>query len=182
LEQLAASPDPKVPYSIIAGNTSIIPAALKAEANQTSSLLQRLMQTLFDKALAMALFEQPNDIAVTVQSIKSVGSDRNPQPQSQEIGCDHLVYFTEGVGLTALSQAVIQALENTSDFGATTTTVRNPVVNDITNNYSENKPLKWLMIGLVGVLVAAILGWLALKPSNNTEPSNQSQPSENLGQ
>ncbi|EGJ29601.1 MULTISPECIES: caspase family protein [Moorena] len=186
LEQLAASPDPKVPYSIIAGNTSIIPAALKAEANQTSSPLQRLMQKLFDKAVAMAFFEQPNDIAVTVQSIKSVGSDRTPQPQIQEIGCDHMVYFTEPVGLTALSQAVIQALENNSDLGATTTTktttVANPVVNDITNNSSGNKALKWWIIGVVGVLFAAILGWLVLKPSNNTEPSNQSQLSDNLGQ
>ncbi|AOW99995.1 caspase [Moorena producens PAL-8-15-08-1] len=186
LEQLAASPDPKVPYSIIAGNTSIIPAALKAEANQTSSPLQRLMQKLFDKAVAMAFFEQPNDIVVTVQSIKSVGSDRNPQPQIQEIGCDHMVYFTEPVGLTAFSQAVKKALENNSDLGATTTAtttrVANPVVNNSTNNSSGNKTLKWWIIGGVGVLVAAILGWLVLKPSNNIQPSNETQPTENVSQ
>ncbi|NEO46139.1 MAG: caspase, partial [Moorea sp. SIO4A3] len=186
LQQLAASPDPKVPYSIIAGNTSIIPAALKAEANQTFSPLQRLMQKLFDKAVDLAFFEQPNDIAVTVQSIKSLGSDRNPQPKIQEIGCDNLVYFTEPVGLTALSQAVIQSLKNNSDFGATTTTktttVANPVVNDITNNSSGNKALKWWIIGVVGVLVAASIGWLIVKQSNKTQPSNQSQPSQNLSQ
>ncbi len=186
LEQLAASPDPKVPYSIIAGNTSIIPAALKAEANQTSSPLQRLMQTLFDKAVVMAFFEQPNDIAVTVQSIKSVGSDRTPQPKIQEIGCDHLVYFTEPVGLTALSQAVIKALKNNSDLGYKTTTktpkVANPVVNDSTNNSPENKPIKWWIIGVVGVLVAASIGWWIVKLSNKTPPSNQSQPSENVSQ
>nr|WP_293103258.1 caspase family protein [Moorena sp. SIO3I6] len=211
LEQLAASPDPKVPYSIIAGNTSIIPAALTAEANQTSracfqsfpqdydppqpplkkgepyskppffkgdlggsqslktrpSPLQRLMQKLFDKAVALAFFEQPNDIAVTVQSIKSLGSNRTPQPKIQEIGCDHLVYFTEPVGLTALSKAVIQALENTKD---------------ITNNSSGNKALKWWIIGVVGVLVAASIAWLIVKSSNNSQRSNQSQPRENLGQ
>ncbi|NEO50832.1 MAG: alpha/beta hydrolase, partial [Moorea sp. SIO4A3] len=186
LEQLAASPDPKVPYSIIAGNTSIIPAALTAEANQTSSPLQRLMEKLFDKAVAMAFFEQPNDIAVTVQSIKSVASNRTPQPQIQEIGCDHLVYFAEPVGLTALSQAVIKALKNNSDLGATTTAktpkVAKPVVNDITNNSSGNKALKWWIIGVVGVLVAAILGWFIVKPSNDIQPSNETQPSENLGQ
>ena len=134
LEKLAASPDPKVPYSIIAGNTSILPAALKAERNQASSPLKRLMHKLFKKPINLAFFDQPNDIAVTVQSIKSVASERNPQPTIQEIGCNHLVYFTDPVGLTALSQAVIQALENTSDVGATTTTVANPVVNDITTN------------------------------------------------
>ncbi|NEO23849.1 hypothetical protein, partial [Moorena sp. SIO4A5] len=127
-----------------------------------------------------------NDIAVTVQSIKSLGSNRTPQPKIQEIGCDHLVYFTEPVGLTALSQAVIQSLKNNSDFGATTTTktttVANPVVNDITNNSSGNKALKWWIIGVVGVLVAASIGWLIVKQSNKTQPSNQSQPSQNLSQ
>ena len=186
LEQLAASPDPKVPYSIIVGNTSIIPAALKAEANQTSSPLQRLMQKLFDQAVALVFFEQPNDIAVTVQSIKSLGSDRNPQPQIQEIGCDHFVYFTEPVGLTALSQAVIKALKNNSNFAgtttATTTRFANPVVNNITNNSPENKPVKLFIIAVVGVLFAAIMGWLIVKLSNKTQPSNQSQPSENVRQ
>ena len=173
LQQLAASPDPKIPYSIIAGNTSIIPAALEAETNQTSSPLERLMQKLFHPVLVLPFFEQPNDIAVTVESIKSVSAERHPPPQSQEIGCDHLVYFTEPVGLTALSQAMIQALENPSNFGATTTTVANPVVNDITNNSPEQKPLKWLIIGVVGVLVVAILGWLVFKQSNNSQPNNQ---------
>ena len=140
------------------------------------------MQTLFDKAVAMAFFEQPNDIAVTVQSIKSVGSDRNPQPKIKEIGCDHFVYFTEPVGLTALSQAVIQALENNSDFAGTTTTVANPVVNNSTNNSSENKPVQWWILGVVGVLVAASIGWLIVKLSNDIQPSNETQPSENVSQ
>ena len=181
LQKLAASPDPKVPYSIIAGNTSIIPAAMKAERNQASSPLKRLMHKLFEKPINLAFFEQPNDIAVTVKSIKSVGSERNPQPKIQEIACDHLVYFTDPVGLTALYQAVIQALENTSDVGATTTTVANPVLNNVTNNSPEKKnTVKWLIFVVIGVLVTASLGWWIVNSSNNSQPSNKSQPSRNL--
>ncbi|WP_207714074.1 hypothetical protein [Scytonema sp. UIC 10036] len=110
LQKLAASPDPKIPYSIIAGNTCVIRAALKAEANQTSSSLERLMQKLFHKAVAVPFFSQPNDIAVTVQSMKSVNMERNPQPQIQEVGCDRFGYFTKPAGLNALSQALLQAL------------------------------------------------------------------------
>jgi len=173
LQQLAASLDPKIPYSIIAGNTSMIPAALETGANQTSSPWERLMQKLFHKAVALPFFSQPNDIAATVQSIKSVSAERNPAPRTQEIRCDHLVYFTEPVGLTALSQAVIQALENTSDFPSKNTDVINPVDSNITENHPENQPLKWLIVGVVGVLAVAILGWLVFKQSNNNQPNNQ---------
>ena len=109
LQNLAASVDPKIPYTIIAGNTSIIPSALKPQANQKSSPLERLMQKLFNKAVALPFFGQPNDIAATVNSIKSVKNEQ-PQPQIHEVACDHLVYFTNPDGLAALSAAVIQAV------------------------------------------------------------------------
>ncbi|MBG1243326.1 caspase family protein [Nostoc sp. NZL] len=103
LQNLAASPDPGIPYTIIAGNTSIIPAALQPEANQQSSPLERLMQKLFHKTAGLAFFGQPNDLAATVHSIKSVSQERQPPPQVQEIGCDHFVYFTYPEGLAALA-------------------------------------------------------------------------------
>lgn len=103
LQNLAASPDPGIPYTIIAGNTSIIPAALQPEVNQQSSPLARLMQKLFYKTAVLPFFGQPNDLAVTVDSIKSVSQERQPPPQVQEVGCDHFVYFTYPEGLTALT-------------------------------------------------------------------------------
>ncbi|WP_341530230.1 caspase family protein [Nostoc sp. UHCC 0302] len=103
LQKLAASPDPGIPYTIIAGNTSIIPAALQPEANQQSSPLERLMQKLFYKTAALAFFDQPNDLAATVHSIKSVSQERQPPPQVKEIDCDHFVYFTYPEGLAALA-------------------------------------------------------------------------------
>jgi hypothetical protein len=42
----------------------------------------------------LAFFDKPNDIAVSVESIEFVPSDRSPQPYSREVACDHLTYFT----------------------------------------------------------------------------------------
>ena len=103
VKSLESSPDPGIPYTIIAGNTSVIPAVM--EANR----LKRLMQLVVNEVVSLPFFSQPNDIAVTVYSIKSVRSGRSPQPQIQEIGCDHLVYFSHPAGLAALSTAVSQA-------------------------------------------------------------------------
>jgi pimeloyl-ACP methyl ester carboxylesterase len=113
LKNLAANPDPGIPYTIIAGNTSLVPAAFKSQGDRNSSPVERLMQKLFNKAVAIPFFGQANDIAVTVTSIKSVSQARSPQPQIQEVGCDHLVYFSHREGLTALATAANQALGET---------------------------------------------------------------------
>lgn len=111
LQNLAASPDPGIPYTIIAGNTSIIPAALQPEANQQSSPLERLMQKLFYKTVSLPFFGQPNDLAATVHSIKSVSQERQPPPQIQEVGCDHFVYFIYPEGLAALANTCILCVQ-----------------------------------------------------------------------
>ncbi|MUG91483.1 caspase [Scytonema sp. UIC 10036] len=109
LNSLAASDDPGIPYSIIAGNTSIIPAALPQQSTENQSVFERLQQSLFKKVVAMPFFGVANDIAVTVNSIKSLPSWRSLSPFIQEIACDHLSYFgselTE-VGLEALAVAI----------------------------------------------------------------------------
>ena len=110
LKELANNPDPHVPYTIIAGNRSIVPNALQPE-NQ-SSQLQRLMSKLFARAVNrtvnLVFFEQPNDIAVSLDSIKSVSSNRSPQSKILEpdAACDHLTYFTTTAGLEALARAL----------------------------------------------------------------------------
>ncbi|MBD2773570.1 caspase family protein [Iningainema tapete] len=105
INSLAASHDPGIPYSIIAGNTSIIPAAL---SQQPSSVLERLQQSLFKKVVALPFFGVPNDIAVTVDSIKSIPHGRSHPSQIQEVACDHLSYFFTSVGLEALAAAIIK--------------------------------------------------------------------------
>ena len=108
LNNLASSPDPGIPYSIVAGNTSIVPAALESQEGKLS-LIKRLTQKLSNRAISLAFFNQPNDIAVKVDSIKSVDRDRTYPPQIQEVACDHMVYFYHPEGLQGLSQAISQA-------------------------------------------------------------------------
>jgi pimeloyl-ACP methyl ester carboxylesterase len=115
LNSLAASDDPGIPYSIIAGNTSIItsiiPAALEQQPEKKSTLLERLQQSLFNKVVALPFSGVPNDIAVTVDSIKSIPTGRSLPPNIQEVACDHLSYFISEptqVGLEALVAAITQ--------------------------------------------------------------------------
>ncbi len=112
IKAIADSPDPSIPYTIIAGDRSILPAALQLQPEKQSSRLQRLVQKLFggavDKVVNLVFFKQPNDIAVTLASIKSVSSDRSPQPRIllPDSACDHLTYFTHQGGLEALAIAL----------------------------------------------------------------------------
>lgn len=118
LRALAAAADPHVPYIILAGNTSIAGAALD-EAEDGSSklgrLLGKLVPTVLRAGTALAFFGQPNDIAVSVTSIGSVPLDREPRPEVRELACDHMSYFTTGVGLHALADAVAQQPEATPE-------------------------------------------------------------------
>lgn len=109
LTTLESSPDPGIPYTVLAGNTSIVPAAMVESATQ-SSPIARLMAKVFDTAVALPFFNQPNDIAVTVPSIKNVSMERSPQPTKTEVGCNHLVYFIHNDGLNALVMAAANAL------------------------------------------------------------------------
>ncbi len=110
LNSLAASDDPGIPYSIIAGNTSIIPAVLEQQAEK-KSILERLQQRLFKKVVELPFFGEPNDIAVKVDSIKSIPQWRSHPPNIEEVPCDHMSYFlsepTE-VGLKALVAAIAE--------------------------------------------------------------------------
>jgi hypothetical protein len=110
LKALAEGPDPGVPYTIIAGNTSIIEAA-RLENGSGDSPVQRLLnrlssQNIMHSTANLAFFSQPNDVAVSVDSIKNVPLARSPQPQILEIACDHMSYFTTEVGLRTLAEAV----------------------------------------------------------------------------
>lgn len=108
LKTLAASPDPGIPYSVIAGNTSIMRAAMEEEGNQTSRL-KRLIQKLGTQIVEFPFLGQPNDIAVKVDSIENIPEGRNITPNIQEVACDHLTYFVEGSqALTYLSDYLTQ--------------------------------------------------------------------------
>lgn len=119
---LATSPDPGIPYTILAGNTSLRPEALPAPG-QTTSPIQRLMGKVFDRVVELPFLpNQPNDIAVTVKSIENVSQARSPQPIKTPVACNHLVYFIHQDGLNALALAVTNALNTASSASTTSTT------------------------------------------------------------
>ena len=105
IKAIATNPDPKIPYTIIAGDRSTV-------LQQQSSRLRRLMKKLFTPAInkvidGLVFGGEPNDIAVSLASIQSVSRDRTPQPKIlPNVACDHGSYFTTEAGLKALVEAL----------------------------------------------------------------------------
>ncbi len=105
LKSLNACPDPKVPYTIVAGNTSIIDITIPEAKDRVKILLEKFNR-YGRRMVEFPFFEDPNDIAVAVHNMKKLPSDRIYPIQIYEVGCNHLVYFTSEVGLKALAEAV----------------------------------------------------------------------------
>jgi pimeloyl-ACP methyl ester carboxylesterase len=110
LASLAAGSDPGIPYTVLAGNTSVIPAATKPEAAQVTSRIERLFACLrlrpwLYKTASLAFFGQPNDVAVSVESISNLPTTRR-QVIRRDVACDHMSYFTTQAGLRALADAL----------------------------------------------------------------------------
>jgi pimeloyl-ACP methyl ester carboxylesterase len=109
LKGLSESPDPGVPYTMLAGNTSLIPAATAGgqEKSRLARLLARLASpALLHQAANPFFFGQPNDIAVSVASMESVAAGRVPKYEVRPVACDHLSYFRDEAGLRALAEAL----------------------------------------------------------------------------
>jgi pimeloyl-ACP methyl ester carboxylesterase len=112
LQSLASSPDPGMPYTIIAGSTSIMPTALKKDQDKPDSLFERLWARIKPRGwlhtvTALAFFGQPNDIAVSVESIQHMPANRTQQLiVGAPVACDHITYFNSEAGLQALNQAL----------------------------------------------------------------------------
>ena len=111
LKTLAASADPGIPYTLIAGNTSLLPAALQSEPGKPTTIFDRLWACIKPRqwlhtVTAPLFFGQPNDIAVSVASITGVPAGRPAQATPIEIACDHITYFSTVAGLEALNKAL----------------------------------------------------------------------------
>ncbi|MEJ0029968.1 MAG: hypothetical protein WDO15_06200 [Bacteroidota bacterium] len=87
--------DPKVPYTIIAGNTQMIDPQLNEMASKISRLFDLVKKKGVYLALDAVVFKKPNDIAVTVTSIEEVppSKDWSQQPRVTSVASDHLNYF-----------------------------------------------------------------------------------------
>ena len=107
LAKLEESPDPNIPYHIIVGDTAKITYTTSGNTLQklVQSWANRLQAAVF-KLLTKKLFQKPNDIAVSVESIKDVPLQRSPSPEVVDVACHHLDYFTARDGLEALEGAL----------------------------------------------------------------------------
>jgi pimeloyl-ACP methyl ester carboxylesterase len=117
LDELRGSADPGVRYSIIAGNTSLIPQILE-NGQEASSRFERLLeritpQNILHRTTALAFFGTPNDIAVSVTAISEVPDHRTPKAYVLEAACDHISYFITEEGAKAL--AAIQSRPKMAD-------------------------------------------------------------------
>jgi pimeloyl-ACP methyl ester carboxylesterase len=114
LAELKASADPGIPYIMLAGNTSIIPAATAAPDAAKPSVLSRLLARLtsptFLHDVANPFFhDQANDVAVSVTSMKNIADGRAPAYNVRPVACDHLSYFNDPAGLKALAQVLSES-------------------------------------------------------------------------
>ncbi|HPE60867.1 MAG TPA: hypothetical protein PLB10_11075 [Thiolinea sp.] len=97
LQALYAAPDPQVPYALIAGDTRVLRLAL----DDRDSALNRLMVLLKQQGrqavanlFTRSLFgDEPNDIAVTQDSMRHIAPGRQPAMRFYVTDCDHLSYF-----------------------------------------------------------------------------------------
>jgi hypothetical protein len=108
IRDLYASPDPKITYVVLAGNTSLIPAA---ESQERLSMMNRLLERLWSDPvkfeLASLLFGgADNDIAVSTESMRHIPKGRELACAARPVGCDHISYFHDIEGLKALAEVL----------------------------------------------------------------------------
>jgi Caspase domain len=111
LAELKQNPDPGIPYVMVAGNTSIIRAAVETPVAGQSSVVARLLARLTSSELlhtvANPFFrDQENDVAVSVASMKNIADGRKPTYVVRPVACDHLSYFRDPEGLKALVEVL----------------------------------------------------------------------------
>jgi len=103
---LFSSEPPGIPYTVIAGNTSMIQPKNPESQRKIEELIKRVGKFVVESPF----MGTANDIAVTVNSITHL-PERSLKPSITQVACDHLTYFSHPAGLAALATAVSQALE-----------------------------------------------------------------------
>ena len=200
LAELKNFADPHCPYSIIAGNTSLMPV----EANNQ---LQKFLRDSLRCVVEFPFAGDHNDIAVTVASIKSVPDNRDPQPLKEEVACDHLSYFGHPAGLSGLANAVARAFRNIDGDAGTSSvvdvaggsnssssqvevkvvepdvvTIPTPAVDPIIQRDPPLPNSNQFLIGAIALVsvVAIFFGFMLWKQSQNKPPVEQKPASQSL--
>lgn len=113
IKTLFTSEPPEIPYTVIAGNTSLIPITTPEAQEKIKKLFERVSRSVLD----LPFRGVANDIAVKVNSITHL-PERSPAAVITQVACDHLTYFIHPAGLAALAEAVQQALNLSSESPA----------------------------------------------------------------
>jgi hypothetical protein len=111
LSELNKSPDPQIPYVMIAGSTSLIPPASASPEDGKPSAYARLVSRLGSPGLihevaSRFFLEQPNDVAVSVASMEYVAPGRKQAFEVHPVACDHFSYFRDPPGLKVLAEVL----------------------------------------------------------------------------
>ncbi len=114
LAELKQSPDPGIPYVMLAGNTSIIRAAIAAPDSGKASVFARLLSRLTSPELLHKVanpffLDQENDVAVSVASMENIPSGRKLPFDVRPTACDHLSYFRDPEGLKAFAAVMAES-------------------------------------------------------------------------
>ncbi len=94
LNTLNSSDDPGIPYTILAGDIT--------DYEVQGGGFKRLLEKATVGVGGIVYDDEPNDIAVSSRSIGAVGGVRQPAPQTLDVVCHHLNYFSSEAGLQTL--------------------------------------------------------------------------------
>ncbi|MCP9234623.1 caspase family protein [Lewinella sp. JB7] len=100
LHQLEDAPDPGVDYRVLAGNLNDY-LTQHAETRRLLDKLYKLGGRLFYRDL-------PNDLAVSIASIGSVPTGREPAGETREVPGHHLNYFTDPRSTAILEEFLVE--------------------------------------------------------------------------
>ena len=98
IRTLNESPDPGIPYTILAGDVA------RYEESGDALFARLLAKAGRSDAFGRLFADQPNDIAVGVESILRVDEARALPPKHVGVACHHLNYFVSEPGQLALQQ------------------------------------------------------------------------------
>jgi len=97
IKTLNTSPDPGVPYTIVAGD-------IRDYKESADKIMARLIAKVGTGMIFDALYQNAgHDIAVSNDSIRGIADNRTPAPKKQFVICHHLNYFVAEAGLKALA-------------------------------------------------------------------------------
>ncbi|NJN33759.1 MAG: hypothetical protein HC817_05415 [Saprospiraceae bacterium] len=105
IHSLNDAPDANVPYFIFAGNTEFF-----AEKDPKQyKFYQKIVNTIKKRGIYAAAdwwFDEPNDLAVQVKSVKTVG--KQSRVKFSELASDHFCFFTpQSVAIKAINEVLV---------------------------------------------------------------------------